>query len=40
MRFGMGGYALEQVKTHGGAVVRQDLLADTMLAEELGFDSL
>ena len=40
MRFGMGGYALEQVQTHGGAVVGRDLLADAMLAEELGFDSL
>ena len=40
MRFGMGGYALEQVQTHGGAVVGRDLLADALLAEELGFDSL
>ena len=40
MRFGLGGYALEQVQTHGGAVVGRDLLADAMLAEELGFDSL
>ena len=40
MRFGMGGYAREQVQTHGGAVVGQDLLADAVLAEELGFDSL
>src|SRR5919109_5214018 len=40
MRFGMGGYALEQVETHGGAVVGRELLADALLAEELGFDSL
>jgi alkanesulfonate monooxygenase SsuD/methylene tetrahydromethanopterin reductase-like flavin-dependent oxidoreductase (luciferase family) len=40
MRFGMGGYALEQVQTHGGAVAGRDLLADAVLAEELGFDSL
>jgi alkanesulfonate monooxygenase SsuD/methylene tetrahydromethanopterin reductase-like flavin-dependent oxidoreductase (luciferase family) len=40
MRFGMGGYALEQVKTYGGAAVGRELLADAMLAEELGFDSL
>jgi alkanesulfonate monooxygenase SsuD/methylene tetrahydromethanopterin reductase-like flavin-dependent oxidoreductase (luciferase family) len=40
MRFGMGGYALEQVETHGGAVVGRVLLADAILAEELGFDSL
>jgi alkanesulfonate monooxygenase SsuD/methylene tetrahydromethanopterin reductase-like flavin-dependent oxidoreductase (luciferase family) len=40
MRFGLGGYALEQVQTHGGAVVGRDLLADAVLAEELGFDSL
>ena len=24
MRFGLGGYALEQVQTHGGAVVGRD----------------
>jgi alkanesulfonate monooxygenase SsuD/methylene tetrahydromethanopterin reductase-like flavin-dependent oxidoreductase (luciferase family) len=40
MRFGMGGYALEQVQTQGGAAVGRDLLADALLAEELGFDSL
>jgi alkanesulfonate monooxygenase SsuD/methylene tetrahydromethanopterin reductase-like flavin-dependent oxidoreductase (luciferase family) len=40
MRFGMGGYALEQVETHGGAVVGRELLADASLAEELGFDSV
>lgn len=40
MQFGMGGYALEQVQTLGGAMVGRDLLADAMLAEELGFDSL
>jgi alkanesulfonate monooxygenase SsuD/methylene tetrahydromethanopterin reductase-like flavin-dependent oxidoreductase (luciferase family) len=40
MQFGLGGYALEQVQTHGGARVGQALLADAMLAEKLGFDSL
>jgi alkanesulfonate monooxygenase SsuD/methylene tetrahydromethanopterin reductase-like flavin-dependent oxidoreductase (luciferase family) len=40
MRFGMGGYALERVETHGGAVVGQEMLSDAMLAEALGFDSL
>jgi alkanesulfonate monooxygenase SsuD/methylene tetrahydromethanopterin reductase-like flavin-dependent oxidoreductase (luciferase family) len=40
MRFGMGGYALERVETHGGAVVGQEMLADAMLAEALGFESL
>jgi alkanesulfonate monooxygenase SsuD/methylene tetrahydromethanopterin reductase-like flavin-dependent oxidoreductase (luciferase family) len=40
MQFGMGGYALERVETHGGAAVGQELLADAMLAEALGFDSL
>jgi alkanesulfonate monooxygenase SsuD/methylene tetrahydromethanopterin reductase-like flavin-dependent oxidoreductase (luciferase family) len=40
MRFGMGGYALERVETHGGAVVGQEMLADAVLAEALGFDSL
>jgi alkanesulfonate monooxygenase SsuD/methylene tetrahydromethanopterin reductase-like flavin-dependent oxidoreductase (luciferase family) len=40
MRFGLGGYALEQVPTHGGAAVGRDLLADAVLAEELGFDAL
>src|SRR5262245_9865887 len=40
MQFGMGGYALERVETHGGAVVGQEMLADAMLAEALGFDSL
>ncbi len=40
MRFGMGGYALERVETHGGVVVGQELLADARLAETLGFDSL
>jgi alkanesulfonate monooxygenase SsuD/methylene tetrahydromethanopterin reductase-like flavin-dependent oxidoreductase (luciferase family) len=40
MRFGMGGYALEQVETRGGLVVGRELLADAVLAEELGFDSL
>lgn len=40
MRFGLGGYALEQVETQGGAAVGRELLADAMLAEELGFDSL
>jgi alkanesulfonate monooxygenase SsuD/methylene tetrahydromethanopterin reductase-like flavin-dependent oxidoreductase (luciferase family) len=40
MRFGMGGYALERVETDGGAVVGRALLADAMLAEALGFDSL
>jgi alkanesulfonate monooxygenase SsuD/methylene tetrahydromethanopterin reductase-like flavin-dependent oxidoreductase (luciferase family) len=40
MRFGLGGYALERVETHGGAVVGQEMLSDAMLAEALGFDSL
>jgi alkanesulfonate monooxygenase SsuD/methylene tetrahydromethanopterin reductase-like flavin-dependent oxidoreductase (luciferase family) len=40
MRFGIGGYALERVETHGGAVVGRELLADAMLAEALGFDAL
>jgi alkanesulfonate monooxygenase SsuD/methylene tetrahydromethanopterin reductase-like flavin-dependent oxidoreductase (luciferase family) len=40
MRFGLGGYALEQVETQGGAAVGRELLADALLAEELGFDSL
>jgi alkanesulfonate monooxygenase SsuD/methylene tetrahydromethanopterin reductase-like flavin-dependent oxidoreductase (luciferase family) len=40
MRFGMGGYALERVETHGGAMVGRELLADAMFAEALGFDSL
>jgi alkanesulfonate monooxygenase SsuD/methylene tetrahydromethanopterin reductase-like flavin-dependent oxidoreductase (luciferase family) len=40
MQFGLGGYALERVETHGGAVVGQELLADARLAETLGFDSL
>jgi alkanesulfonate monooxygenase SsuD/methylene tetrahydromethanopterin reductase-like flavin-dependent oxidoreductase (luciferase family) len=40
MQFGMGGYALERVETHGGAVVSQEMLADAVLAEALGFDSL
>jgi alkanesulfonate monooxygenase SsuD/methylene tetrahydromethanopterin reductase-like flavin-dependent oxidoreductase (luciferase family) len=40
MRFGIGGYALERVETHGGAVAGRDLLADAVLAEALGFDSL
>jgi alkanesulfonate monooxygenase SsuD/methylene tetrahydromethanopterin reductase-like flavin-dependent oxidoreductase (luciferase family) len=40
MRFGMGGYALERVETHGGAVVGEEMRADAMLAEALGFDSL
>jgi alkanesulfonate monooxygenase SsuD/methylene tetrahydromethanopterin reductase-like flavin-dependent oxidoreductase (luciferase family) len=40
MWFGMGGYALERVETHGGAVVGQEMLADAVLAEALGFDSL
>jgi alkanesulfonate monooxygenase SsuD/methylene tetrahydromethanopterin reductase-like flavin-dependent oxidoreductase (luciferase family) len=40
MRFGMGGYALERVETHGGAVVGQEMLSDAVLAEALGFDSL
>jgi alkanesulfonate monooxygenase SsuD/methylene tetrahydromethanopterin reductase-like flavin-dependent oxidoreductase (luciferase family) len=40
MQFGMGGYALEQVETYGGAIVGRELIADAMLAEELGFDSL
>ena len=40
MRFGTGGYALERVQTHGGAVVGQEMLAEARLAEALGFDSL
>jgi alkanesulfonate monooxygenase SsuD/methylene tetrahydromethanopterin reductase-like flavin-dependent oxidoreductase (luciferase family) len=40
MRFGIGGYALERVETHGGAVVGREMLSDAMLAEALGFDSL
>jgi alkanesulfonate monooxygenase SsuD/methylene tetrahydromethanopterin reductase-like flavin-dependent oxidoreductase (luciferase family) len=40
MRFGLGGYALEQVETQGGVAVGRELLADALLAEELGFDSL
>lgn len=40
MRFGIGGYALEQVETHGGAVVGREMQADAVLADELGFDSL
>jgi alkanesulfonate monooxygenase SsuD/methylene tetrahydromethanopterin reductase-like flavin-dependent oxidoreductase (luciferase family) len=40
MRFGIGGYALEQVETYGGAAAGRELLADALLAEKLGFDSL
>ncbi len=40
MQFGIGGYALERVETHGGAVVCREMLADAVLAEALGFDSL
>jgi alkanesulfonate monooxygenase SsuD/methylene tetrahydromethanopterin reductase-like flavin-dependent oxidoreductase (luciferase family) len=40
MQFGMGGYALERVEMHGGAVVGREMLADAALAEELGFASL
>jgi alkanesulfonate monooxygenase SsuD/methylene tetrahydromethanopterin reductase-like flavin-dependent oxidoreductase (luciferase family) len=40
MRFGLGGYALERVETHGGAAAGQELLAEARLAETLGFDSL
>jgi alkanesulfonate monooxygenase SsuD/methylene tetrahydromethanopterin reductase-like flavin-dependent oxidoreductase (luciferase family) len=40
MRFGIGGYALERVETHGGAVVGREMRADAALADELGFDSL
>jgi alkanesulfonate monooxygenase SsuD/methylene tetrahydromethanopterin reductase-like flavin-dependent oxidoreductase (luciferase family) len=40
MRFGLGGYALERVETHGAAAVARELRADAVLAEALGFDSL
>ena len=40
MQFGIGGYALERVEAHGGAAVGREMLADAVLAEELGFDSL
>jgi len=40
MRFGIGGYALERVETHGGAAVAREMSADAVLAEALGFDSL
>jgi alkanesulfonate monooxygenase SsuD/methylene tetrahydromethanopterin reductase-like flavin-dependent oxidoreductase (luciferase family) len=40
MRFGIGGYALDRVETQGGAIVGREMLADAMMAEDLGFDSL
>jgi alkanesulfonate monooxygenase SsuD/methylene tetrahydromethanopterin reductase-like flavin-dependent oxidoreductase (luciferase family) len=40
MQFGIGGYALERVETHGGAAVGREMLAAAVLAEELGFNSL
>jgi alkanesulfonate monooxygenase SsuD/methylene tetrahydromethanopterin reductase-like flavin-dependent oxidoreductase (luciferase family) len=40
MQFGVGGYALEQVETSGGASAGRELIADARVAEELGFDSL
>jgi alkanesulfonate monooxygenase SsuD/methylene tetrahydromethanopterin reductase-like flavin-dependent oxidoreductase (luciferase family) len=40
MQFGIGGYALERVETQGGAAVGREMLADAVLAEELGYDSL
>ena len=40
MQFGIGGYALERVETHGGVVVGREMLADAVFAESLGFDSL
>ncbi|HXH12827.1 MAG TPA: LLM class flavin-dependent oxidoreductase [Alphaproteobacteria bacterium] len=40
MRFGIGGYALERVETHGAAVVGREMRADATLADDLGFDSL
>jgi alkanesulfonate monooxygenase SsuD/methylene tetrahydromethanopterin reductase-like flavin-dependent oxidoreductase (luciferase family) len=40
MQFGIGGYALERVETHGRAAVGREMMADAALAEELGFDSL
>ena len=40
MRFGIGGYALERMEMSGGAVVGREMLADAILAEELGVDSL
>jgi alkanesulfonate monooxygenase SsuD/methylene tetrahydromethanopterin reductase-like flavin-dependent oxidoreductase (luciferase family) len=40
MQFGIGGYALERVAMDGGAVVGREMLAEAILAEELGVDSL
>jgi alkanesulfonate monooxygenase SsuD/methylene tetrahydromethanopterin reductase-like flavin-dependent oxidoreductase (luciferase family) len=40
MRFGIGGYALERVETQGGAIVGREMLAEAVLAEQLGFASL
>jgi alkanesulfonate monooxygenase SsuD/methylene tetrahydromethanopterin reductase-like flavin-dependent oxidoreductase (luciferase family) len=40
MQFGIGGYALERVETQGGAIVGREMLAEAVMAEELGFASL